>query len=142
MFPSRTMRTSDWNKIKEKQSDLHEVLEAEDLVHHLYEKHVFTEDDKERIMHETTRKDKARKLLDILQTKELQEDDVYAVFLSQLRRTQPHLADMLKPPGTARRHKAAGRSIEIIFIFQTLYTISNNLRGKLYTISCYTPNQT
>nr|AGR27779.1 caspase-3-like protein [Haliotis diversicolor] len=100
------MRGSDWNKIKEKLSELHNDLEAKDLVEHLYEKHVFTADDKERIMHEATRKDKAIKLLDILRNKELPEGDVYEVFLSQLRRTQPHLADMLKPPGTARRQRA------------------------------------
>ncbi|XP_046581565.1 sterile alpha motif domain-containing protein 9-like [Haliotis rubra] len=101
------MRRSDWNKIKEKLSELHDELEAKDLVEHLYEKDVFSDDDKERILLETTRKDKAKRLLDILRTKELQDGDVYEVFLVQLRRTQPHLADMLKPPGRARRQRAA-----------------------------------
>ncbi|XP_067667272.1 sterile alpha motif domain-containing protein 9-like [Haliotis asinina] len=114
------MRVSDWNKIKEKLSELHDELEAKDLVEHLYEQRVFTDDDKERIMHEATRKDRAIKLLDILRNKELQEGDVYKVFLAQLRRTQPHLADMLKPPGTARRQKTAatesskGRHVDYI----------------------------
>ena len=66
-------------------------LEVNDLLHRLISENLITDDEEERIAKETTRQDKAKKLLSVLKCK----DNWFSCFIHNVKETQAFIADIL-----------------------------------------------
>ena len=78
--------------ISKHRNDLENKLDVKDLLPLLIQESIITNDDEERITNETTRTDKAKKLLSILPYKE----DSFACFINSVEKTQRYIAKNLR----------------------------------------------
>ncbi|XP_076466731.1 sterile alpha motif domain-containing protein 9-like [Babylonia areolata] len=77
------MRPEDQHRVRKNWTHLEENLEAEEVTQHCFQEGILNICDRERIMGEKSRPDKALKLLRILMCKD--DDKVYGIFLKVLR---------------------------------------------------------
>ncbi|KAK7482282.1 hypothetical protein BaRGS_00026525 [Batillaria attramentaria] len=101
------MPGGEWTKIQPNYEKLISMLNLEHYgtVDYLYEKRVLTDHDKDMLDKTMFSRDKNKRLLEILKSK---DDTAYGHFLDALKRNQDHLIEMLQPPRKLRSTTGKG----------------------------------